>query len=88
VSDPRLLKQDAIRLKEFSATLRERSAATSIRSDWLIRKSQELQLRMEEQAARWAAFESARREGGVNRGALPSELADSLTDLARELELS
>jgi hypothetical protein len=64
LSDPRLLRQDAQRLSVFSAKLRERCAATSQRSEWLIKKSQALQVRMEEQAVRWAAFEAGKRGGG------------------------
>lgn len=56
VSDPRLIREDAERLRQRSRSLRDQSASATARSEWLHRKISDLQRRMEEQAARWAKF--------------------------------
>jgi integrase/recombinase XerC len=61
LSAPHHLREEADRLRAYSAKLRQHSEATTRRSDWLLKKCRNLQERLEEQAARWTAFEQERR---------------------------
>lgn len=62
VSGSNLARTDAIRLQQQSEELRTRSAVATDRSGWLVKKSQYLQRRIEEQAARWARYEREKRD--------------------------
>lgn len=62
VSGANLARTDSVRLQQQSEDLRSRSAVATDRSGWLVKKSQYLQRRIQEQASRWARYEREKRD--------------------------